>query len=166
MARTSSLNCLSCGNPYPPFTEQPFFSLKSGFVASPSQKSAPRPRLGSPWTWYRPISGLWREMGTKMAEKWILASPEKWGKHGRENEKNGPKFHFRTIFGLFFPFSWPFFLIFRAIFPPFFRRGQNPFFGHFRPHFGPEARNGSIPGPLDSKPRLCFFRLENGGVTP
>ena len=30
------------------------------------------------------------EMGTKMAEKWILASPGKWGKHGPENRKNGP----------------------------------------------------------------------------
>ena len=29
---------------------------------------------------------------------------------------------------------------------------QNPFFGHFRPHFGAEARHGSIPGPRDSNP--------------
>ena len=27
-----------------------------------------------------------------MAEKWILASPEKWWTHGPENGKNGPKF--------------------------------------------------------------------------
>ena len=26
-----------------------------------------------------------------MAEKWTLASPEKWGKIGSENEKNGPE---------------------------------------------------------------------------
>ena len=58
------------------------------------------------------------EMGTKMAEKWILALPEKWGKHGPENGKNGPKFHFRTISGPLFPFSGPFFS-FSTIFLPF-----------------------------------------------
>ena len=51
IARTSSLNCLSCRNPYqtphslnrsPLFTEKPFFSLKSASSASPSQKSAPK----------------------------------------------------------------------------------------------------------------------------
>ena len=64
--------------------------------------------LGIPWTWYRSISGLWPEMGTKMVNKRILASPGKWGKHGLENGKNGPRFHFRTIFGPFFPFFGPF----------------------------------------------------------
>ena len=44
-----------------------------------------------------------------MAEKWILALPEKWGTHGPENGENGPKFHFQTILGPFFPFSGPFF---------------------------------------------------------
>ena len=29
-----------------------------------------------------------------MAEKWILALPENWGKHGLENGNSGPKFHF------------------------------------------------------------------------
>ena len=43
-----------------------------------------------------------------MAEKWILASPGKWGKNGPKNGKNGPKFHVRAIFGPFFPFSGPF----------------------------------------------------------
>ena len=50
MARTSSLNCLSCRNPYqtpdslnclPPFHRKPlFFCTEKCFVASPSQKSA------------------------------------------------------------------------------------------------------------------------------
>ena len=49
MARTSSLNCLSCRNPYqtphslhpsPPFTENPFFFTEKCFVGSPAQKSA------------------------------------------------------------------------------------------------------------------------------
>ena len=71
-------------------------------------------------------------MGTKMAEKWILASPEKWGKHGPENGKNGPKFHFRTIFGLFFPFSGPFF----------------SFSGPFSTHF--QVRRKSIFRPFSS----------------
>ena len=50
MARTSSLNCLSCRNPYqtplslnpsPLFTEKPFFFTEKCFVGSPAQKSAP-----------------------------------------------------------------------------------------------------------------------------
>ena len=50
MARTSSLNCLSCRNPYqiplslnpsPLFTEKPFLFTKKCFVGSPAQKSAP-----------------------------------------------------------------------------------------------------------------------------
>ena len=50
MARTSSLNCLSCRNPYqtphslnpsPLFTENPFLFTKKCFVGSPAQKSAP-----------------------------------------------------------------------------------------------------------------------------
>ena len=50
MARTSSLNCLSCRNPYqtphslnpsPLFTENPFFFIEKCFVTSPSQESAP-----------------------------------------------------------------------------------------------------------------------------
>ena len=49
MAWTSSLNCLSCRNPYqapihwiasPLFTDKPFFFTENCFVASPSQKSA------------------------------------------------------------------------------------------------------------------------------
>ena len=49
MARTSSLNCLSCRNPYqtphslnpsPLFTENPFFFTEKCFVGSPAQKSA------------------------------------------------------------------------------------------------------------------------------
>ena len=49
MARTSSLNCLSCRNPFqtphslnclPPSTEKPFFSLKSA-------SSHPLPKIGS-----------------------------------------------------------------------------------------------------------------------
>ena len=48
MARTSSLNCLSCRNPYqtphslnpsPLFTENPFFFTEKCFVGSPAQKS-------------------------------------------------------------------------------------------------------------------------------
>ena len=52
------------------------------------------------------------EMGMKMAEKWILASPGQWGKMAREmGEKwaeNVPKMRFRTIFPIFrasFPIS-------------------------------------------------------------
>ena len=50
MARTSSLHCLSCTNPYqtphslnclPLFTERKLFFTEKCFVASPSQKSAP-----------------------------------------------------------------------------------------------------------------------------
>ena len=50
MARTSSLKCLSCRNPYktphslnpsPLFTETPFFCTEECCVASTSQKSAP-----------------------------------------------------------------------------------------------------------------------------
>ena len=49
MARTSSLNCLSCRDPYqtphslnpsPLFTENPFFFTEKCFVGSPAQKSA------------------------------------------------------------------------------------------------------------------------------
>ena len=49
MARTSSLNCLSCKNPYqtphslnpsPLFTENPLFLTEKCFVGSPAQKSA------------------------------------------------------------------------------------------------------------------------------
>ena len=48
-----------------------------------------------------------------MAEKWILASPEKWGKNGPENGRkmarkmekkwpeNGSKMEFRAIFPIF-----------------------------------------------------------------
>ena len=51
MARTSSLNCLSCRNPYqtplslnpsPLFTEKPIFVTEKCFVGSPAQKSAPK----------------------------------------------------------------------------------------------------------------------------
>ena len=93
--------------------------------------------VGIPWTWKRSISGLRPEMGMKMAKKWTLASPEKWGKNGLENEKNGPdngkngpKMEFQAIL----PAS------------PIFRVRPKSI---FRPHFGPEARNGSIPGPRD-----------------
>ena len=50
MARSSSLNCLSCRNPYqtphslnclPPFHRKPLFFTEKCFVASPSPKSAP-----------------------------------------------------------------------------------------------------------------------------
>ena len=95
--------------------------------------------FGIPWTWYRSISGLRPEMGTKMAEQWFLASPEKWGKNGPENEKIGPengkiarkwlKMEFRPILqvrpkSIFRPFSSPF-------------RARGP-------------KWGSIPGPRDS----------------
>ena len=49
-------------------------------------------------------------------------------KMARKMEKqpeNGSKMEFGPIFP-----------IFRPMFPPFFRRGQNPVFGHFRPHSG------------------------------
>ena len=46
------------------------------------------PNFGMLWTWYRSISGLRPEMGTKMAETLILASPEKWETNGRENGRN------------------------------------------------------------------------------
>ena len=60
MPRTSSLNCLSCRNPYqtplslnpsPLFTEKPFFFTEKCFIGSPAQKSAPRT---PPLTYRRP----------------------------------------------------------------------------------------------------------------
>ena len=58
MARTSSLNCLSCRNPYqtphslnpfPLFTENPLFFTEKCFVGSPAQKSAQISDLKSFW---------------------------------------------------------------------------------------------------------------------
>ena len=108
-------------------------AARLGFSSGPQKKSPKQFGVGIPWTWYRSISVLQPEMGTKMAKKWILASLE------------------------------------RAMFPPFFRSGENPFFSHFRPHFGPEARNGSIPAPRDSKVGEYFggmfvSRSESGGA--
>ena len=103
--------------------------------------------LEIPWTSYRPISGLRPEMGTKMAEKWILALPEKWGENGLENEKNGPengkkraqngsKMEFRAIFP-----------IFRAMLHTIFLARSKSIFRPFS--------NGSIRGPRDSKGCCC-----------
>ena len=87
---------------------------------------------GIPWTWYRSISGLRPEMGPKMAERWILALPEKWGKRGPENGKNGPKSIFEPFLGHFFHFPGHF----------------SHFTGHFSPIF--QMRPKSIFRPFSS----------------
>ena len=69
----------------------------------------------------------------KMAEKWILALP---GKRGKIWPKNGKMAIFDPLLGQFSDFS--------AIFPPFSRWGQNPFFGHFLPISG-RRRFGVFP---------------------
>ena len=62
--------------------------------------------VGIPWTWYRSISGLRPEMGTKMAEKWSLALP---------------------FSEPFFSFSRPFFRHFQARPKSIFRPCSSPF---------------------------------------
>ena len=68
-----------------------------------------------------------------MAEKWILAPPGKWEKNGRKMENC----HFGPFLGQFSHFS--------AIFLPFSRWGQNPFFGFFFPVSGQRPEMGSVP---------------------
>ena len=78
----------------------------------------------------------------RWARTWIAS---KRGVRGCRSQKCvGVSAEFRAIFPTF-----------QAMFPPFFRPGQNPFFGHFCPHFGLEARNGSIPGPRASNTTVC-----------
>ena len=106
-------------------------------------------RLAISWTWYRSISGLQPEMGTKMAEKWILASPGKMG----ENGKNGPKMgkmarnsilsHFRATFP-----------ILGAIFPHFLDEARSHFSAIFVPISG-QVPNGYVASPRDCNMRPC-----------
>ena len=78
----------SCGPaPSRPLHQTP---APEGFVPR-RKRGVSGPRVGIPWTWYRSVSALQPEMGTKMAEKWILASPEKWGKMARKMRKMARK---------------------------------------------------------------------------
>ena len=91
--------------------------------------------------WHRPISGLWPEM-EKRAEKWILGPPKKWEKKGQKMGKSVENLVFDPFLSNFSSHS-------SAIFLPFPWWAQNPFFGYFFCHFGPEARNGSVPAQRD-----------------
>ena len=97
------------------------------------------------WARKWPKNGFWphQKNGGKMA--WKM---EKMARKMEKMARNGSKMEFRAIFP-----------IFRAMFPPFFGQCQNPFSGHFRPHFGPEARNGSFPGPRDYKARVNYHQI-------
>ena len=92
------------------------------------------PKWGRKW----PKNGFWPHLknGAKMARK--------RRRMARKMEKMGPKWFENGISGPFSPFS-------RPCFPHVSGEAKiRPLFGHFRPHFGPEARNGSIRGPRDS----------------
>ena len=80
-------------------------------------------------------------MGTKMAEKWILAPPAKSWKNAQtmrnvarkwlENGLSGHSSHFPGHFS------------------PILQVRPKSIFRPFRAHFGSEARNGSVRGPRD-----------------
>ena len=69
-----------------------------------------------------------RASGPKWGRKWpkngFWPCQKNGGSMARKMAKNGPKFHFRTILGPFFPFSGPF----------------SPFCGPFSPHFSGKAK--------------------------
>ena len=87
--------------------------------------------------WEKFGSGLRPKIGKRNTEKWILASPQKG--------ENGPKIGkmaqnpFGGYFSAIFSYLW-------AIFHPFSRWGQNPFFGVFCFLFWPVARADFLPG--------------------
>ena len=120
--------------------------------------------LGIPWTWYRSISGLRPEMGRKWPKNGFWPHLKNGGNMAQKIGKMARNSIFEPFSGHFFHFPGHF-SHFPGHFSPFFSRGQNPCFGHFHPHFGPEARNGSIPGPPDSKTgRQGYWTMEmNGG---
>ena len=78
-----------------------------------------------------------QEGGENNAQLTREMGPEEWAKMGRKRLKNGVSRQLSLFFGPFLP--------------PYRKWGQDPFFGHFLPHFGPEARNGSVPDPRDLK---------------
>ena len=101
-----------------------------------------------------PGTDPFRARGPKWGLKWPKIGnwphPGKWGKSGREN---GPKnMEFRPIF----PFSAP-------LFPHSWVRLNSKIFGHFRPHFGPPARNGFVPSPRDCNLFVYFFYTRENG---
>ena len=127
---------------------------RAQFPPAPALDKNRSPTLvGIPWTWERSISGLWPEMGTKLAEKQILASPENWGKHGPGNGKNGPKFHFR-FWGHFFHFP----VFFLGHFFPIFQVRPKSISRPFSSPFRAIRPNASIPGPRDSSTLLVSPR--------
>ena len=90
-----------------------------------------------------------------MAETWILASPEKCGKNGPENEKNGTQMARKWFkIGIRGHFS-----DFPGYVSPIFQVRPKSIFRPLSPHFGPEARNGSLPGPRDSNQLLAVVEL-------
>ena len=80
-------------------------------------------------------------MGPKMAERWILALPEKWGKCGPGKWEKWPEIPFRTMArnSIFEPFLGHFFHFpghfshFPGHFSPIFQVRPKSIFGHFRP---------------------------------
>ena len=88
MAQTSSLNCLSCRNPYqtplslnpsPLFTEKPFFFTEKCFVGSPAQKSAPINFWT--WTWLKHFQKFPSDFCRSLLLRILAATlPEKQGK--------------------------------------------------------------------------------------
>ena len=101
----------------------------------PSQSSR---FIGILWTWYRSISGLRPEMGTKMAETWILASPENGGKMARKMENMARKWFENGISGHFAHFPG-------HVSPHFSGKAKIHFSAIFIP-IGLEAQNGSTIG--------------------
>ena len=90
-----------------------------------------------------------RAGGPKWGRKWPKHGfwpPGKWEKMARKMEKNSPKMVGKWNFGPFFSFPCHVSPIFQV------RPPKSIFRRHFRPHFGPEAQNGSIPGPRGSQP--------------
>ena len=95
-------------------------------------------KFAIPIALYRPQIGPPARNGKKMAKKWIWAPPKKKGKKWPKNGKIGPKIAQK----------WPF-SHFWAIFSPFSRWGQNPFFGHFFPISGRRPDLGPVQGNRD-----------------
>ena len=94
MARTSSLNCLSCRsphqtplslNPSPLFTEKPFFFTEKCFVGSPAQKSAPIDRV-PPGVGLAP-SAAWRAPPLHLLAPWDPYPPPAWAAPPRALQK-------------------------------------------------------------------------------
>ena len=102
-----------------------------------------------------PATDCFRAFGPKsgkIAEKWIFASPGKWGKKWPENGKNRPKMaqkcHFWFISPFFSHFWW----------------GHNPFFGHCPPISGrrPEISLWQVNGTVRSVCSSCRVSQTSG----